>query len=172
MANSPLQQTPRGLLGLFRLQTLGRAPSAFSDTVVPVASVAELYAADLLTIERVLTNTSSATPSGSLTVPNDELWRIRAASLSLTLDAAETETNVPVLCSLQFRPSGQTANVTLAAKQTTLPTGGWSASAEIVFPQPFIALPGSILNGFIVAGLTTPGTNVYTLSALIERIRA
>lgn len=42
---SPLHKTPLGLLELFRLKTLGRAPEVFGDTVLPVMPSREAYAA-------------------------------------------------------------------------------------------------------------------------------
>lgn len=42
---SPLHKTPLGLLELFRLKTLGRAPDSFGDTVIPVVNALQAYAA-------------------------------------------------------------------------------------------------------------------------------
>lgn len=42
---SPLHKVPIGLLELFRLRTLGRAPDKFGDTVFPVVDGLETYAA-------------------------------------------------------------------------------------------------------------------------------
>lgn len=43
----PLHKSPRGLLELLRLRTLGQQPHLFGETVTPVTDVTEFYAADL-----------------------------------------------------------------------------------------------------------------------------
>lgn len=43
----PLHKSPRGLLELFRLRTLGAQPSTFGQGVIGVSEVTEMYSADL-----------------------------------------------------------------------------------------------------------------------------
>lgn len=52
-----LHKAPLGLLELFRLRTLGRNPSEFSDAIQGVADVTDFYGADLL---QTVTETAGA----------------------------------------------------------------------------------------------------------------
>jgi len=93
--SSRLDKAPDGLLGTFDLKTLGRNPDKFGDTVEPGIDVAEFY----LLRSRTCQSSGGAfaslgTATGTLIVPNAEIWRVNligvlnvraAADIALTL---------------------------------------------------------------------------------------
>src|SRR5262245_52030444 len=88
----PLQKGPLGLLGAFALKVLGQNPTAFGDTVVPVADVYDQYLAtsELVMVRlqpTIAIGASSAT--ATFPVPPGKVWRLIAASIGSTLNAAD-----------------------------------------------------------------------------------
>lgn len=82
----PLHKSPRGLLELLRLRTLGAQPSLFSEGVQPVVVVNDHYAADLL----VNSNHDLAAAAFPLvqTVTTAGVTRLMTFSVDVTLGAA------------------------------------------------------------------------------------
>jgi len=60
----PLHKSPRGLLELFRLRTLGANPPQFGDQIVPMVEVSEFYAFDLKTCSGSSPTTGAITGAG------------------------------------------------------------------------------------------------------------
>jgi len=108
--NSPLQKGPDGLLGLLDLKTLGRNPNEFPNTLQGTVECREFY----LLRERRVTSANGAfvainTAIGTVTVPNDEVWRVNSIGLFFQRNVADIALNIDQFVALR-RMSGATAS--------------------------------------------------------------
>ena len=117
-----LQKGPLGVLGWFALKVTGRNPPGFGDSVVPVVEVGDNYlATSELQIQRAAMATLLATfTSQSFTVPNGKVWRLIAASMFGTNDAADAAlTSVDTIALKSPNSTVFSVSIVHGANQTT-----------------------------------------------------
>lgn len=100
--NSPLQKGPDGLLGTLDLKTLGRSPGEFGGMLTPTLESKEFY----LLRNRSMTTVGGAwvangTATGTFTVPQTEVWRIKGLLLLLQRNVADIALNIEVSANLR-----------------------------------------------------------------------
>jgi putative lipoic acid-binding regulatory protein len=136
-----LQKSPIGLLGAFALKVLGRNPQQFGDQVVPVVDVYDQYLA--IGELQILTGSGLATAlaafnSVSFTVPNGKAWRLKAASLIGSLNAADAAVVSVQTIALQS-PNSAPFSVRLATRQDPANAGvrhvAWQSGTPIFLPS-------------------------------------
>lgn len=171
---SPLQKTPLGLLQGYNIQTLGQAPSAFGDTVVPVSSADLWYLRDLvqpLAFSTVIP-IGQLTGIAELTVTDAAAWYVYGVRGAHGPAAGDTAFEV----SLSLRATIQGASVIQFLRESFLPgvTSMTNGSDQVVgywLPQPFLLRPGdSIQVGYNASAVATgPHSLSGVLTAAVLR---
>lgn len=80
-----INRPPKGLNDFLQLHSKGLNPNQLADTIIPTIDVGRFVSADLLLQSAFVTSgyTAAATPNhfATITVPNGELWDVRAISV-------------------------------------------------------------------------------------------
>lgn len=105
-ANSgPIQNIPRGLLGLLQLKNLGKNPDVLIGNVQPTLDMLGFWLANdarpdttQYTGTQVTGNSIISGPTVNLSVPQEETWFVHQFSLQIACGAADTVSNaVPIM---------------------------------------------------------------------------
>jgi len=166
---SPLQKAPRGLLELFALKTLGRAPELFSNEVRPSVDVRDLYSADLVTAQAA--QTGGAGVAATLTVPTGQVWLVDGLSCDLTLTVGAVVDSMYLSAVLSWqRIGGISVHLHEKSWENVGGTAGvWSPVAGtaqslatgMFFERPLVCLPGSILRADFLGIFSGTATDSY-----------
>jgi hypothetical protein len=166
MADSPLQKYPPGLLSAFNLQTLGRAPVGFSQSVMPVANILDLYAQDLRAVELESGNVAMTSDSVSFQVPAGQVWLVWAISYSVNPVATDTAP-MGVMISVMAN------EVRMKTQYFPIPSpvaagNGISCAVDWTAARPFPLYAGSTIRGLL--GSDFGGNVSSTLWCLFDRL--
>lgn len=169
----PLHKSPRGLLELFRLRTLGRQPDRFGDTVVPVVEVGEFYAADLKLVSTPALTTGAIGGAGmSSTLTLTGPIRVHAAGAVVVCGAAAM-TNVTVTVEvLRQSPAGPpTLGCPLVSYFFPAINAGARVGVGVPIGRSWVLLPGAAM-GIIarISGTAAGADHTVQASTLIDNI--
>lgn len=174
--DSKLQKSPLGLLQALNLQTLGQAPIAFSDRLVPTWDATTEYLRDLVVVRQLTATWTSGT--GGLTAnmlaegQGEYVLGLSAVANLLGADGSEI-----VWAELAFV---QAAGVIRLATRTTAPwlgNGGVTAinarSLEWWAPRPYLLRPSEAMRVTLAlqpTGQVLTNTTGVEFSALVARL--
>lgn len=140
----PLHKTPRGLLELFRLRTLGANPPLFGELVEPGIDVAEFYGADLQTV--------ATQDSGPVALPTGlegtALFpgRLLQMSAFVTMGAAA---GTQVRLTLEYSPNPALTSVQIGFAVIDAPQAGATYTVVARLTRPIVFLPGAQFFAFV-----------------------
>lgn len=145
----PLHKSPRGLLGAFNLKTLGRAPTQFGDTVLPVSIVDDFYFGEITIVQKDIVMTNPAVSAADTwDVPAGKIWRLYGAALTGTLDAADIAKSVSGL----FTINDGVNQIAVQSLTSAGQTGVAVKSAAVRMGPPWVLQPGwGVFGGFYIS---------------------
>jgi hypothetical protein len=137
----PLHKSPKGLLELFRLRTLGAQPSQFGEAIAPVVDVDEFYSSDLLRTE--LSNVTGALAPLQIAITLTEPTKLYGLTAAFIMGAAggtvltvAISMNLPALASPAWLLAGEQFQAAALAPASLYPVA-------VLFPRPLIAPAGT-----------------------------
>jgi hypothetical protein len=137
----PLHKSPRGLLELFRLRTLGAQPSSFAELVAPVVNVDEFYSSDLLRSD--LSNVVGALAPLTVAVVITEPIKLYGLTASFIMGAAggtqlavQISINLPATASPAWVVAGNRWQEAALAPAALYPVA-------VLFPRPLVLPAGA-----------------------------
>ena len=160
----PLQKSPRGLLELMRLRTLGEQPRLFSEQVMPVIESNPFYGADLL---QVLSPTANVGAILNLASTQTMLNAsgLRGLGAFLTIGAAPA-TNVTLMWSVVIGdPTGATEASLGSQFIAQAPA---TAALFCGLPLPLLVLPPGTLCRCRVVGTAAGADHALRVTVLFE----
>ena len=158
----PIQNVPRGLLGLLQLKTAGSTIPALADVLFPGLEMLPFYLVEREEYVGGNVNASSVAQTSVETVPNGELWYVKNLGLNTdTLDADQALT----ACGIIVTTTG--LNISIGVE--------WSVAASTrghhgVAYHNFILTPGTGV-GARVSAITVGAAGGLTLSRNLTLVR-
>lgn len=168
----PLHKSPRGLLELFRLRTLGRQPDQFGDTVVPVVEAGEFYAADLKLISTATATTGAIGGAGmSNTLTLTGPIRLHAAG-AVVICGAAAMTNVTITVELlRQNAAGTVLGCPLGCYFFPAINAGARIGVGVPIARSWVLLPGASMAVIVrISGTAAGADHSIQPSTLIDNI--
>lgn len=161
----PLHKTPRGLLELFRLRTLGSAPPQFGEQVLPVVETSEFYAAGNKLVSNATPVTGAIAGAGATaTLTLTGQVRLHCVGVQLTIGAAPaTNINLGVRIFLGATSCAVVGQFHAAAEAgATILVGAQIPRAWIILPGPTTTIQAR------VCGTAAGADHVVALQTIID----
>lgn len=135
----PLHKSPKGLLELFRLRTLGAQPNSFVEGVAGVVDITEFYSNDLQGIGQ--SSFAAENFPMSVVFTEERVTRYLAINGGVTMGAAGGTWLKMTLC---YRPTpASTANVAVASSLVANPVATQLYRFQLVFANPWVLPAGA-----------------------------
>lgn len=167
-----VQRYARGLLDLFDSRGVGKTPQDTSEHVQLTTDVDDLYLTGLLKAVVFQAAPAAGVFSRIETVPQGVVWRVRAASVSLTpAAAAPVGTPIAVIAVSPLAAPGGAIPVTVASVNYPAPAFPAALAAAVKWDRPLVLPPGGFIS-FAVnvrdAAVVGPnGTSVVLVEELV-----
>jgi len=158
--SSPLQKAPDGLLGALDLKTLGHSPSQWPDTLQGVIEATPYY---LLRNRRAYTGGAAFAAINATifahTVPDSDVWRVKALSVIIARAAADIALNIEILVALR-RATNTFGTPVFAAIFAPVAVTDLGQSRGLQLPEPIWMGPGDRLSIVSSTTMTIAGSSV------------
>jgi len=163
----------RGFLSLVGAKTLGKGLQQAADFVQPTLEMAPMLGANLRIQQFEFQNPIVAGPNNILTVPANEIWRVKAGHISVSCVAGAGIQNAAILVfTPEAPPNALASRYVLGSETIDLAVGAAATSTLKPWLWPDLILNGgSILSLFCTAVLGA-GVVQGHISAYVEVSRA
>lgn len=142
-----VQRYARGLLDLFDSRGVGKTPQDTSEHVQLTTDVDDFYLTSLLKCVVDQSAPVAGVYSKIQTVPQGVVWRVRAASVSLTpAAAAPVGTPIAVIAVSPLAAGGGAIPVTVASVNYPAPTFPAALAAVAKWDRPLVLPPGGFVS--------------------------
>lgn len=169
--SSLLQKVGAGLLDAFDLKTYGTSPTAFGDTVSPIADVMDHYLATRLRCAANNGNLQNINDNVALTVPNGTAWRLHCVGGHIDLNAADNPAD-GVGLEIGILPAGSSGSIRVAALAVPPKGAAYAAATRFscsqTFDRPLILVPGTQL--FLITTRTYAAARAAAIVVMIEEL--